>query len=103
MSATASIGARHQIKVGAQLIDIAYTIVGSFDRPESLRIEHGVFHRCIRSSSTIENFNTYDAFVTQLQSELNGTALATGLTAVGQYTAATPSFAATNITLTLNN
>jgi hypothetical protein len=54
-------------------------------------------------SSTIENFNTYDAFVTQLQSELNGTALVTGLTAVGQYTAATVSFAATSITLTFNN
>jgi hypothetical protein len=97
-----SIGARHQIEVGAQLIDILTLssdplIVPS---PTASNTVYSIDHS---SSSTIENFNTYDAFVTQLQSELNGTALATGLTAVGQYTAATPSFAATNITLTLNN
>jgi len=54
-------------------------------------------------SSTIENFNTYDAFATQLQKELNGTTLVTGLTAVGLYTAATYSFAATSITISLND
>jgi len=54
-------------------------------------------------SSTVENFDTYDAFVTQLQSELNGTTLATGMTAVGPYTAASYSLAASSITLSLNN
>ena len=97
-----SIGARHQIEVGAQLIDILTLssdplIVPS---PTASNTVYSIDHS---ASSTIENFNTYDAFVTQLQSELNGTTLVTGLTAVGQYTAATFSFAATNITLTLNN
>jgi hypothetical protein len=97
-----SIGARHQITVGAQSIDI---LALSSDplivpNPTSSNTVYSIGHS---SSSTIENFNTYDAFVTQLQTELNGTALVTGLTAVGQYTAAPPSFAASSITLTLNN
>jgi hypothetical protein len=43
------------------------------------------------------------AFITQLQAELNGTILVTGMTAVGQYTASTFSFGATSITTFLNN
>jgi hypothetical protein len=54
-------------------------------------------------SSTVESFNTYGAFITQLQSELNGVTLATGMTAIGQYTASTSAFSATSITLFLNN
>ena len=97
-----SIGARHQIKVGAQIIDIA----GLPSNPQivpSATASNTVYSISHVLSSTIENFNTYDAFVTQLQSQLNGTTLVTGLTAVGQYTAATFSFAATSITLALNN
>jgi hypothetical protein len=55
------------------------------------------------SSFTVENFESYGAFITQLQSELNGTTLATGMTAVGQYTASTFAFSAASITLFLNN
>jgi hypothetical protein len=55
------------------------------------------------SSSKIENFETYPAFITQLQSELNGTTLATGMTAIGQYTASTFAFSANTITIFLNN
>jgi hypothetical protein len=98
----ASIGARHQIKVGAQMIDIA----GLSSDPQIVpnpTAPNTVYSIAHSLSSTIENYNTYDAFVTQLQSELNGTALVTGLTSVGQYTAATVSFAATSITLTFNN
>lgn len=98
----ASIGARHQIKVGAQMINIA----GLSSDPQIVpnpTAPNTVYSIAHSLSSTVENFNTYDAFVTQLQSELNGTALVTGLTAVGQYTAATVSFAATSITLTFNN
>jgi hypothetical protein len=51
----------------------------------------------------MENFNTYAAFITQLQTELNGTVLATGITAVGQYTVSTSAFSATSITVFLNN
>jgi hypothetical protein len=54
-------------------------------------------------SSTVENFETYSAFITQLQTELNGTTLATGMTAIGQYTTSTAAFSATSITIFLNN
>jgi hypothetical protein len=54
-------------------------------------------------SGTFENFDTYSAFVTQLQTELNGNVLATGVTAVGQYTSSTYTFSASSITLFLNN
>jgi hypothetical protein len=94
-----SIAGRHQIGVGAQVIDILKLSSDPLIVPStSSNMVYAIGHS---SSSTIENFNTYAAFVAQLQTELNGTILVTGLTAVGQYTA--PSFAATSITLTLNN
>jgi hypothetical protein len=98
----ASIGARHRIMVGAQVIDIAALSSDPLivPNPTAATTVYSIVHSL---SSTIDNFNTYDAFVTQLQTQLNGTALVTGLTAVGQYTAATFSFAATSITLTFNN
>jgi hypothetical protein len=55
------------------------------------------------SSSTVESFNSYTAFITQLQTELNGVTLATRMTAVGQYTSSTFAFSASSITLFLNN
>jgi len=96
-----SIGTRHQIQVGAQITDI----VGLSSDPlivptTSSNTVYSIGHL---QSSTVESFDTYDAFVTQLQTELNGTTLATGLTAVGQYTASNFSLAATSITLSLNN
>jgi hypothetical protein len=94
-----SIGARHQIEVGAQIIDIAsLSSDPQIVPPQSSNTVYSIGHA---KSSTVDNFNTYPAFITELQSELNGSTLATGLTAVGQYT--TGSLAATSITLTLNN
>jgi hypothetical protein len=55
------------------------------------------------ASFTIESFNTYDAFITRLQSELTGATLATGMSAVGQYTVSTFAFSASSMTLVLNN
>jgi hypothetical protein len=54
-------------------------------------------------SGTIENFNEYSNFITQLQSELNGSVLVTGVTAIGQYTVESFAFAANSITVTLYN
>jgi hypothetical protein len=101
-SHNSSIGARHQIQVGAQLVDIVGLASDPLIVPNSTS-PNTVYSIAHLQSSTIENFDTYDAFVTQLQTELNGTTLATGLTAVGQYTASTFSLAATSITLSLNN
>jgi hypothetical protein len=96
------IGPRHQIQIGSQIIDL----VGLSSVPSitpSATGSNTLFSIGHAASSTVESFNTYDAFITQLQSELNGATLATGMTAVGQYTVSTFAFSATSITLFLNN
>jgi hypothetical protein len=99
--ATSNFGARHQIQVGSQINNL----VGLASNPTitPATSSSGVFSIGHASSSTVENFETYAAFITQLQSELNGTTLATGMTAIGQYTASTFAFSANSITLFLNN
>ncbi len=97
----AALGQRHLIQIGAQVIDVSTLtqdplISDGAATAELFSIGHAV-------SSSVENFNTYAAFITQLQTELNGTTLATGMTATGTYTASTAAFAATGITLFLNN
>jgi hypothetical protein len=100
-SRNSAIGLRHQIQVGSQLIDVVGLPSDPLISPDPTTTTT-VFAIGHAPTSTIESFNTYAAFITQLQSELNGTTLATGMTAVGQYTASTFSFAATSITLFLN-
>jgi hypothetical protein len=96
-----SIGFRHQIQVGSQIIDI----VGLAQDPVLSPGTSGptIFAIGHFSRATTETFDSYTAFITQLQSELNGVVLATGMTAIGQYTASTSAFTATGITLFLNN
>jgi hypothetical protein len=97
----ASIGTRHVIRVGSQTVNIVGLasdplITPTTDATMLFSIAHTV-------SSSVENFITYAAFITALQSELNGSVLAMGITATGIYTAATYSFSATSITLALKN
>jgi hypothetical protein len=101
-AANKSIGVRHQIQIGAQVIDI----VGSTTNPTispSQTTSNTVYTIGHSVKSTAENFNTYAAFITQLQTELTGTTLATGMTAVGQYTTTNFTLDATSITVFLNN
>ena len=99
--ATSNFGLRHQIQIGSQIVNL----VGLSSNPSitPATSSTAVFSIGHASASTVENFETYSAFITQLQTELNGTTLATGMTAIGQYTAATFAFSATNITIFLNN
>ena len=96
-----SIGFRHQIQVGSQLIDI----VGLAQDPILSPGTSGptIFAIGHFSRASTETFDSYAAFITQLQTELNGVNLATGMTAIGQYAASTSAFTATSITLFLNN
>jgi hypothetical protein len=98
--ATSNFGLRHQIEIGSQVIDL----VGLASDPSisPATSPAAVFSIGHAAASTVENFDTYPAFITQLQTELNG-ALATGMTAIGQYTASTFAFSATSITVFLNN
>ncbi len=101
-SLNGSIGARHEIEIGAQTVNIVgiasnpVIVPNGTDTNAVYTIGHSV-------SGTFENFVTYTAFITQLQTELNGTTLATGITAQGQYTTNTYTFSASTITLFLNN
>jgi len=56
-----------------------------------------------RTVRDIENFNTYAAFISRLRAELHHKVLVTGVTALGQYTKTTYTFAATSITVLLKN
>jgi hypothetical protein len=96
-----SMGVRHEIQVGA----LPYSIVGMTSDPmisPNATASTSVFSIGHAPTSKIENFNTYAAFIAQLQTELTGTTLATGMTATGQYTASSSSFSATSITVFLS-
>lgn len=99
--ATSNFGLRHQIQIGSQVINLVGLASNASITPATSST--GVFSIGHASSSTVENFETYAAFIAQLQSELNGATLATGMTAIGQYTASTFGFSATSITIFLNN
>ncbi len=97
-----SVGPRHAIQIGAQYINTSGLSSDPLitPNPTASTLVFAIGHTV---SGTVENFNEYANFIAQLQAELNGTVLATGVTAIGQYTAATFSFAANSITVTLNN
>jgi hypothetical protein len=99
--ATSNFGPRHEILIGSQLINLVGLASNATIAPATSST--AVFSIGHASSSTVENFETYPAFVTQLQAELNGTTLATGMTAIGQYTASSFAFSATSISIFLNN
>jgi hypothetical protein len=96
------IGPRHQIQVGAQTTNLAGLSSDPLIVPNSTS-SAAIFTIGHAASSTMESFDTYAAFIAQVQAELNGTTLATGLTATGQYTASTSTLTADSITLFLNN
>jgi hypothetical protein len=97
-----AVGARHEIQIGAQTVNIVSLPSNPQIEPNATAT-NTVFTIGHAASGTFENFNTYSAFITQLQTELNGIVLATGITAVGQYTTASYIFSASSITLFLNN
>jgi len=96
-----SIGPRHQIQIGSQIINIVGLSSDPLITPAAASTE--VFAIGHSATSTIQSFNSYADFIAQLQTELNGVTLATGMTAVGQYTASTLAFSAMSITLFLND
>jgi hypothetical protein len=93
-------GLRHQIAVGAYAVDL--TTLGSdvtIEPSTSTTLVYSIVHA---STATVENFNTFAAFATQLQSELNGTTVVTLITADGIYTPAGAILTATSVTVDLN-
>jgi hypothetical protein len=102
--ANVGIGVRHEIQVGAQLIELIGLSSDVQIVPSSTTATpNAVFTIGHSVSLTTESFDTFDAFITQLQTELNGSVLATGVTAVGQYSASSFTLTASSITLFLDN
>ncbi len=106
--ANVGIGLRHEIQVGAQLINLIGLssdpqIVPSTTTTTTTTTPNAVFTIGHSVSSTTESFDTFIAFITQVQSELNGSVLATGVTAIGQYSPSTFTLTASSITLFLDN
>ena len=86
----AASGARHLVQVGAQVFNIS-TGTDPIIEPNGTG-SNTVFTIGHSVSGRFENFNTFSAFTTQLQTELTGSVEATNITAVGQYTSSgTPS------------
>jgi hypothetical protein len=102
----AGLGPRHQIQIGSQVVDVTTLSSNPMISPNTIGTttigSTTVFSIGHSVSSTVESFNTYDAFIAQVQKELSS-ARATGMTAVGQYTVSTFAFSATSITLFLND
>ena len=97
-----SIGTRHEIQVGAQTINI----VGIATNPQivpNATASNTLFTIGHAVSGTFENFVTFAAFIAQLQTELNGSVLATGITASGPYTTSSYTQSVSSVTLFLNN
>jgi hypothetical protein len=97
-----SIGTRHGIQVGAALTDLTGMSSDPLIVPDATS-STTVFTIGHAATSTMESFNSYAAFIARLQGEMTGSVLATGVTAVGQYTPGTFTLSATSITLFLNN
>src|SRR5208337_847852 len=87
-----SVSASSMIQIGAQTVYIRGIKLNPQIVPNatSTNTVYTIGHAV---SGTYENFNTFSAFVNQLQTELgNGSVLATGLTALGQYTTSSYTF-----------
>jgi hypothetical protein len=100
-TSNSSIGPRQQIQVGSQIVNITGLTADPLITPSTgSATVYAIGHA---ATSSIETFNTYADFIAKLQTELTGPTLATGMTAVGQYTASSFAFSATSITVYLNN
>jgi hypothetical protein len=97
-----AIGTQHLVQVGAQTVQLLGLASNPLIEPNATA-SNTVFTIGHSASGTFENFNTFSAFITQLQAELTGNALATSFTATGQYTSSSYTFTASSATIILNN
>jgi hypothetical protein len=98
-----SIGTRHEIQTGAQTVNIGAGLASDPLIVPNATATNTVFTIGHVVSGTYENFNTFSTFITRLETELTGSILVTGVTAVGQYTSSTYTFSASSMTINLYN
>ena len=101
-SQNVGVGTRHTIQIGAQTFNIVGIGTDPIIEPSTTG-SNTVFTIGHSVSGSYENFNTFSTFATQLQTELTGSVVATGITAVGQYTSSSFTFSASSVTLFLDN
>lgn len=101
LSRNSSIGLQHTIQYGSQSIDFT-TLPSDVLIVPSSSTSAMVYSIAHASTSTIDNYNTFADFITALQSDLNGTTVATGMTVQGVYTTTSYTLTATNVTIALN-
>jgi len=96
-----SIGSQHIIQVGSQTIDFTTLVSDALIEPSttSSAVVYAIGHT---STGTIDNYDTFGDFITALQADLNGTTLATSMTAQGVYDPTTYTITANNVTIYLN-
>ena len=95
-----SAGPRHQITVGPDVYPLTTLTSTVVIIPSSAStLVYSIAHA---ATATVENFNSFAAFAKALQAELNGTTVATSMTAEGIYTPNGTTFSATGIIVSLN-
>lgn len=99
---SALIGPRAFIQVGAQALNALRLGSDPLIIPDQTN-SNTVYTIGHAVSGTFENFVSFASFITQLQTELNGSVLVTGITALGPYTSSTFTLSAASITLFLND
>jgi hypothetical protein len=101
-ASNSAIATRHVIQVGAESINIVGMASDPLIEPSSTS-SYLLFAIGHTLAGTVENFTTYAAFITALQSELTGSVLVTRVSAVGEYAPSTYILAATSMTVTIDN
>jgi hypothetical protein len=103
-----SIGARHEIQLGAAVTDILGMAADPIMTANSAAASttatvYAIGHLPPGQAESVENFNSFADFATSLQTYLNKGRVALNVTAVGQYTASASTLAASSITVFLND
>jgi hypothetical protein len=98
----ASIGEHHQIEVGDQAIDLKGLLTDPSIVPDMLA-SSTLFSIAHATSNSVDNFHTFVDFSAKLKTALNGTVVAFGMVAEGQYDATANVFTARHLIVRLSD
>jgi hypothetical protein len=98
----ASIGDHHQIEVGDHAIDLKSLLTDPSIVPDMLA-SSTLFSIAHATSNSVDNFHSFVDFSAKLKTALNGTIVAFGLVAEGQYDGTANVFTARHVIVRLND
>lgn len=98
----AAIGARHQILIGAQSLDMTTLASDPLIVPDgaATAVVYSIGHA---TSATVDNYDSFADFSAALGVDLNGAVHATALTADGVFNASTDTLSATSVSVYLDD